>query len=180
MDEIIIKGKLVDAENHPIEGEIDLDTNGVWYENLLEDLKDVFVETSFTSRWALIEGYHKVGERIVQDEGKSPDLVQRVADDLKKSKRSIYYAVQFFKKFPNLNRLPEGKNTLWRDITQKYLPEAPKELDDEKPLKKTAYEKFADYLNDKVSESGGWKDDQTATIKLSMLEVERIRDGNLQ
>lgn len=150
-----------------------------WYTNLIEDLKDVFVETGFASRWALIEGYHKVGERIVQDEYKTSNLVQRVADDLKKSKRSIYYAVQFFKKFPDLNLLPEGKNTAWRDITQKYLPEAPKELDDEKPLRKTAYEKFASWLDDKVSESGGWKDDQTTTIKLSMLEVERIRDGNL-
>ena len=39
-----------------------------WYEDLIEDCKDIITEAIFTSRWALVEGYHQLGERIVTDE----------------------------------------------------------------------------------------------------------------
>lgn len=99
---------------------------------LVEDCKDIWVEHSFTSRWALIEGYHAIGERIIKENGNTEELVQHVAVGINRSTRSVYYAVQFAQKFPSLNLLPEGKNTLWRDIVHKYLPE-PKE---DKPEKK--------------------------------------------
>ena len=39
-----------------------------WYEDLIEDCKNIITEAIFTSRWALVEGYHQLGERIVTDE----------------------------------------------------------------------------------------------------------------
>lgn len=38
-----------------------------WYEDLVDELNDIITETSFTSRWALVEGYHQVGTRILQE-----------------------------------------------------------------------------------------------------------------
>lgn len=38
-----------------------------WYNSLIDELNDIIVETSFTSRWALVEGYHTVGSRILQE-----------------------------------------------------------------------------------------------------------------
>lgn len=103
-------------------------------ERLIEDCKDIAVETSFTSRWALIEGYHAIGQRILEEGDEEDEIVKHVAQAINRSARSVYYAVAFAKKFPDLALLPEGKNTIWRDIVHKYLPE-PKEQKPEKPLK---------------------------------------------
>jgi len=44
-----------------------------------------------------------------------------VSQSLNKSKRTIERAIQFAKKYPDLNKLPEGKNTNWHTICNKYL-----------------------------------------------------------
>jgi hypothetical protein len=38
-------------------------------------------------------------------------IVQRVAESLGKSGRTIWYAMQFAREYPDLSLLPEGKNT---------------------------------------------------------------------
>lgn len=100
-----------------------------WYNELIEDCRNIIVEHSFTARWAMVECYHKIGERIIQDlpklthQYKTVDIsLQHVGVSLGKSKTSMYYAYQFATKFPDLNKLPEGKNTTWRDIVHKHLP----------------------------------------------------------
>jgi hypothetical protein len=106
-----------------------------WYSELIDDCKTIIVETTFASRWALIEGYHKIGERILEDWEKfsknNKKIIATVAKSVNRSERSVYYAVEFYRKFPDLNRLPEGKNTLWRDVVHKYLPQ-PKGAKEEK------------------------------------------------
>jgi hypothetical protein len=101
------------------------------YQLLLEEIKSTIVESEFTSRWALIEGYHHVGELIVTSG--VTDLSQ-IATDIQVHKRTIQRCVRFFKKFPDLNRLPEGKNASWNMILTKYLPENPKEKETEEHL----------------------------------------------
>lgn len=112
---------------------IDNDTGevieGEWYRYLVEDCKAIITEAIFNSRWALVEGYHQLGERIVNEhnldrkEIYGKKIVQRVAQSIGISKRSLLYAVQFFEKYPDLNSLPEGKNISWKKIITKYLPE---------------------------------------------------------
>ena len=99
-----------------------------WYNSLIEELADIITETSFTSRWALVEGYHQVGVRILQENDNferakiyNEKILQRIAESLGKSERTLYYAVQFAKAFPDLNLLPEGKNLSWRHVINKYL-----------------------------------------------------------
>jgi len=102
---------------------------------LVEECKAIITEAEFTSRWALVEGYHQLGERILQENenferakiyGKK--IVSRVTESLegKASQRTVWRSIQFAKKYPSLDLLPEGKNTSWRDICNKYLP-VPKE-----------------------------------------------------
>jgi hypothetical protein len=100
-----------------------------WYEELVEDCRSIIVEHSFTSRWALIEGYHNLGtrilddyERLSRDEKYGKEIAKRVASSLGKSERSIELSMQFARQYPDLALLPEGKNTSWRDICHKYLP----------------------------------------------------------
>ena len=99
-----------------------------WYESLIEDLRDIIVETEFASRWALVEGYHSLGSRILQEYEnfqrlRMPDqeLIATVATSLNKRPRTIYYAVQFARLYPDLNLLPEGKDASWHRIVNKYL-----------------------------------------------------------
>lgn len=42
-------------------------THEEWYTALVEDCRAIITEAVFNSRWALVEGYHQLGERIVTD-----------------------------------------------------------------------------------------------------------------
>jgi hypothetical protein len=96
------------------------------YEQFIEELKAILTEAIFTSRWALVEGYHTLGKRIL----KEGETVLRVAKSLDKSERTIQYAVQFAQKFPNLDKLPEGKNISWRKVIA-LLPEPKEKVEEE-------------------------------------------------
>jgi hypothetical protein len=63
-----------------------------WYSNLVEECKAIITEATFTSRWALVEGYHLLGERILQENENferakiyGREIVQHVANSLGKS-----------------------------------------------------------------------------------------------
>jgi len=102
-----------------------------WFQQLIEDCKDIITEKEFSARWELVEGWHSVGMRILQDEANftkggytSNNIVATVATSLGRSPRSIEYAIQFARTYPDLNMLPEGKNTSWHQICNKYLPKS--------------------------------------------------------
>jgi len=113
-----------------------------WFTNLIEDCKDIVVEHEFASRWALVEGYHTLGSRIISETANfersqiyGQNIVQCVAQSLGKKKRTIYYAVKFASLYPDLNLLPEGKNISFHHIINKYLTSG-----EEKPVKITPTE----------------------------------------
>ena len=106
-----------------------------WYIQLLDDCQTILTEAEFTSRWALLEGYHQLGQRILQDHQQferqriyGHEIVQHVARSLKKSPRTIAYALAFAKKFPELDKLPGGKAVSWHRICHELLPEKPDRL----------------------------------------------------
>ena len=49
-----------------------------------------------------------------------------MSQSLGKGERTIERAIQFAKMYPDLNLLPEGKDTSWHRICNKYLPEPKK------------------------------------------------------
>ena len=102
--------------------------NEQWFTSLAEDCKDISVEMGFTSRWALVEGYHLLGSRILQDEVKLTQggttlraTLQGLAKYISKRERSLYYAVEFARKFPDLNEAPFDKTINWYRVVHKYL-----------------------------------------------------------
>ena len=103
-----------------------------WYQRLISECQDIIVEHSFASRWAVVEGYHTLGKRILEEHdnferaGYGERIAARVSESLGKHPRSIERAIQFARKFPELSLLKEGKDISWHVICQKYLP-APKE-----------------------------------------------------
>lgn len=88
------------------------------YSELIGDLKEII----FGGTWAMIEMQHQLGKRILEEDEAVKTLVPHVAKDLNRSERSIYYAVQFAQKFPDINKLPEGKAITWRHIRNELLP----------------------------------------------------------
>ena len=108
--------------------EIKLESQG-WYQQLIDDCKDIVVEGEFASRWALIETYHNLGKRILEENVSferakiyGQEITSRVSQSLDKSKRTIERSIQFARKYPELNKLPEGKDISWHKICNKLLP----------------------------------------------------------
>lgn len=93
---------------------------GEEYESLVDDCSAIITEASFNSRWSLIEGYHQLGERVRQFKTDVPitKFVQKLARDIDKHERVIWYAIQFYDKFPKLEELPDGKAASWSKIRQ--------------------------------------------------------------
>ena len=115
-----------------------------WFTNLIEDLNSIVdgaVELRFIYSWELIECYHQMGTRILQENDNferskiyGGKIVKRVAESIGRSEKTVYNAIKFAKMFPDLNMLPEGKNCHWRHIINKYLTEG------DKPVKITPTE----------------------------------------
>lgn len=100
-----------------------------WYQELVDDCHNIITEAVFQSRWALVEGYHNLGKRILEDYDNfersniyGEKIVQGLAESLNMSSRIIWYAMQFVQKYPDLSKVPEGKNITWNKIITQYLP----------------------------------------------------------
>src|SRR3990167_1856856 len=84
------------------------------YKNLIDDLKEII----FGGTWSVIQMYHELGVRLLEEKSLH---VTRVADDLGISERTLYYAIQFAKEYPDINKLPKGKAITWRQIRNQLL-----------------------------------------------------------
>jgi len=99
-----------------------------WYVALIEEGKAIITEAVFSSRWALVEGYWNLGKRIREEENlKREDIygqkiLQGLAESIGISGRSLYYALQTYDKYPDIQTIPEGKNITWNKLITKYLP----------------------------------------------------------
>ena len=89
----------------------------------------MFTEGIFHSRWALIETYHNVGSRLMTDENfiqhakGNASCLSQVTQMTGIKERELYRAIQFYNKYPDLGKVPEGKNISWSKIVEMYLPE---------------------------------------------------------
>ena len=99
-----------------------------WFKSLTDDCDAIITESVFNSRWALVEGYHLLGKRLVEESDKLEitALVKEVALTINKSERTLFYAVQFVRKYPELDKVPEGKNITWVKIITNYLGDGKK------------------------------------------------------
>ncbi len=97
-----------------------------WYIDLIEDCKAIMTEAVFTSRWALVEGYWNLGKRIREEAEKHAFILESFADlqkDVNISASTLYRAHQLYDQYPDIQKLPEGKNITWNKLVTKYLPE---------------------------------------------------------
>lgn len=102
-----------------------------WYQSLVNDCIAIKTEAVFNSRWELLAGYHTIGKRIVTEKNlKRQDIYRKkiltgLSKSIGMSERNLYRCIQFYKKYPDLTTLPDGKNISWTKVL-KLLPEPPK------------------------------------------------------
>ena len=98
---------------------------------MMEEVDAALVEAVAMARWVLVEAYHLLGTEIVENSKKYAverrEVCNAVATGLGKSQRSIYYAVEFAERYPNLNKVPGGKNLTWHKICNELLADGKKE-----------------------------------------------------
>jgi hypothetical protein len=109
-----------------------------WYDLLVTDCHAIVTERLYRSRQEIIEGWHEVGRRIATDENYkkhahgNSEIKKRLAVDIGASVKTLYFAIQFFEKYPELSpaleSFEEGKNISWRKIIQNHLPEPRKKI----------------------------------------------------
>lgn len=116
-----------------------------WFNSLITDCKDIIGRSEFTSRWALVEGYHAFGKRILAEHDNfersqiyGGEVVVRIAESVGKSQATVWKAIQFVKRYPNLKLLPGGDKMTWGTICNKLLP-TPKD-DDPEPLVEASFD----------------------------------------
>lgn len=95
------------------------------YQLLLDDIKGTIDDAVFHSRQELIQGYWNVGKLLRGSGEEITKLTARVAVDLKISERTLWNSIKCFDKYPDLAKLPEGKNISWNKLVTKYLPDTP-------------------------------------------------------
>jgi hypothetical protein len=63
--------------------------------SLVDDCRAILTEAFFTSRWSMIEGYHLLGKRIIEEKGLDrkdiydKKILSRLADSLNVSERTL-------------------------------------------------------------------------------------------
>jgi|SRR3990167_2476685 len=108
-----------------------------WFRELIDHLSGVLDKGIFNSRWALIEAYHEVGAQILIHKAKFGKMSEkRIASQVSQNiqigikgrvgERMIERSIQFARKYPDLDALPEGKNISLHKIFNTYLPQSEK------------------------------------------------------
>ncbi len=98
------------------------------YLHLVEQIQATVTEAIFNSKWSLVEGYWNVGKLIREEFKDVTTQLQGLAVDTKIGERTLWYALQAYDHYPQLDLVPEGKNISWTKLTQKYLPQRNNEV----------------------------------------------------
>lgn len=91
------------------------------YSSLVDACKAIITEKSFDMNWTRLEMYHAIGEAIRQSskgEKSITKLLKDLAMDMGVVERTLWYAVQFYDKYPEIDALPDGKAASWSKVKQ--------------------------------------------------------------
>ena len=84
----------------------------------IEEFVDFYVEDSFHVRWTEIEFYHDLGMALLEAQDLKP-----YAKAIKKHESFLKTCVEFYKKYPNLNEAPFGKDISWSRLKKEFETE---------------------------------------------------------
>ena len=92
-----------------------------------EEILSCRIETSFNVRWEVIRMHHFVGKLLVDSFGDSlAEALPTLATKCKWSDRSLYRAAKFFKDYPDMDLIPQGKAVSFNSLTKGDEPKEEK------------------------------------------------------
>lgn len=86
----------------------------------IDELDGLLTETIFHHRFALLEGYHQLGQLILNSG--NHDKILEIASALRQRPETVHYCIELAKRYPDLNSIPDGKNVSWYKITKTLPP----------------------------------------------------------
>ena len=107
----------------------------------IEEFTDLYVEDSFHVRWTEIEFYHDLGMALLEVQDLKPH-----AKSIKKHESFLKTCVEFYKKYPNLNEAPFGKDISWSRLRKEFETEKRPHLNVKENIKEkilTRMEKYS-------------------------------------
>lgn len=84
----------------------------------LEEIDALFTEAVFIHRQVLLEGYHLVGQLVLEEDFS----IEEVAKTCHQRPKTVHYCVELAKAYPDLRSLPDGKNVSWYKICKTLPP----------------------------------------------------------
>jgi len=87
---------------------------------MLEELENILTEYGFQARWLEIEKWWNIGKVLVENNIRLTKLTE-IANQLEIDEEDLWDSILFYKKFNDLDLLPEGKDVSWNKIKEKYL-----------------------------------------------------------
>ena len=84
----------------------------------IDEFVDLYIENSFHVRWTEIEFYHDLGMALSEVQDLKP-----YAKSIKKHESFLKTCVEFYKKYPNLNEAPFGKDISWSRLRKEFETE---------------------------------------------------------
>lgn len=114
---------------------------GMWFDELIDDCKVIIVEHEYRSRLEIIEGYHELGKRILEENDNfdrakiyGEKIVEHLANSLSISERTIRRAIKLVKEYPTQQAVldafkKEGKVISWSKIVKQLEGSEQKEKD---------------------------------------------------
>ena len=149
------------------------------FDNLVERIKAILTESVFSARITLLEGKHRIGQEIVDDElykkwkKGTGDLVKEIEKKIGVGKTEIYLCIKFYQKFPDvsalLERLPGKKNDITWAATKRLLV-APSANKPQKTKRSKYWETMVNILEGQFPK-GKCKERGRALVMLSYIEM---------
>lgn len=82
-----------------------------------EEIKQCKIETSFNVRWEVIKMHNFVGKLLVDNFGENlAEALPTLARKCGWSDRSLYRSAQFYREYPDIEKIPGGKSVSFNSL----------------------------------------------------------------
>lgn len=93
------------------------------YFDLLDDLKTIYTELSYNSRWVRIAMFHLLGKTLLENMEIASGHLKSIASALNVTRLDLAAAIYFAEKYPNLDDFQHSKTISWEPLKGELLEE---------------------------------------------------------
>ncbi len=108
--------------------------NASWFQKMVEkakqsidEYKTAKTELVFAAKWEELKTRHFLGKLLVDNferVASSDLLIKELGATIGVSERLLQYCVKFFRLYPDMDKVPEGKSISWTRLVNTYLTDS--------------------------------------------------------